>query len=278
MKNILIMGAGSYIGQQFEHYITTRYPENYSITTVDTMDPNWKNTDFSKFDCVFHVAGIAHRKETKENAPLYYLVNRDLAVQTAELAKVAGVKQFVFLSSMSVYGVETGHITRQSQPLPRSNYGKSKLEAERQLTAMEDDSFTVTVLRPPMVYGKDCKGNFQTVVKLVKKLPVFPKINNRRSMIYIQNLCLYITYCIEQGLGGLHLPQDPKYMNTSQMAAGIAKGLHKKLCLSSLLGFGVKLLIPFLKPAQKAFGSLTYEQEQMPEGMTDNGESVIHSV
>ena len=222
MKKILIMGAGSYIGQQFEQYITNRYPACYIVSTVDTMDPNWKDTEFSQYDCVFHVAGIAHRKETKENAPLYYAVNRDLAVQTAELAKAAGVKQFVFLSSMSVYGVETGHITRQSQPAPKSNYGKSKFEAEQQIVAMADDSFTVTVLRPPMVYGKDCKGNFQTVVKLVKKLPVFPKINNRRSMIYIENLCLYITRCIEQDLGGLHLPQDPGYMNTSQMASGIA--------------------------------------------------------
>ncbi len=277
MKNILITGAGSYIGQSFDQYITAHFSEKYWVSTVDTIGDDWKNTDFSQYDCVFHVAGIAHRKETAENAPLYYTVNRDLAVQIAQTAKAAGVKQFVFLSSMSVYGLETGHITRATQPAPKSNYGKSKLEAEKLLEPLADDSFILTVLRPPMVYGKDCKGNFQSVIKLVKKLPFFPKVNNRRSMLYIENLCSYVVFCIENQLGGLHLPQNPEYMNTSEMAGYIAKGLGKKLHLSRLLGFGVWLLLPFLKPAQKAFGSLTYEQENMPITAIPNEESVTAS-
>jgi UDP-glucose 4-epimerase len=224
------------------------------------------------------VAGIAHRKETKENAPLYYKVNRDLAAQAARLAKAAGVKQFVFLSTMSVYGMETGHITRQTQPAPKSHYGKSKLEAEELLAPLADASFTITVLRPPMVYGKDCKGNFQSVIKLVKTFPAFPKVNNQRSMIWIENLCAYVAYCIHHGLGGLHLPQDPEYMNTSEMAACIAKGLNKKLYTSRLLGLCVKILLPFLKPAQKAFGSLTYAQEQPPIQAVSGPEAVTRSV
>ena len=278
MKNILITGAGSYIGQSFAQYIAAHCSEKYRVSTVDTIGNDWKNTDFSQYDCVFHVAGIAHRKETAENAPLYYTVNRDLAVQIAQAAKAAGVKQFVFLSSMSVYGLETGHITRATQPAPKSHYGKSKLEAEQLLAPLADDSFILTVLRPPMVYGKDCKGNFQSVIKLVKKLPFFPKINNRRSMLYIENLCAYVVFCIENQLGGLHLPQNPEYMNTSEMAGYIAKGLGKKLRPSRLLGFGVWLLLPFLKPAQKAFGSLTYEQENIPLTLVCSEESVTVSV
>lgn len=278
MKNILITGAGSYIGQTFEAYIKEHCAEDIRVSTVDTMTDSWKQTDFSAYDCVFHVAGIAHRKETRENAPLYYAVNRDLTVQIAETAKAAGVKQFVFLSSMSVYGMETGHITRQTKPNPKSNYGKSKLEAEQGLAPLADDTFTVTVLRPPMVYGKNCRGNFQTVVKLVKKLPFFPKVNNRRSMIYIENLCAYVVYCIREELGGLHLPQNTQYMNTSDMAGYIAASLNKKLALSGFLGFGVKVLLLFLKPAQKAFGSLTYEQENVPVVMHTNEESVKDSV
>ena len=278
MKKILITGAGSYIGESFTRYINEYFPQEYQVCTVDTMDSGWKDTDFSRFDCVFHVAGIVHRKETTENASLYYSVNRDLAAEVAGFAKNAGVQQFVFLSSMSVYGIETGTITRSTQPKPRSNYGKSKLEAEQQLTQLESDSFTVTVLRPPMVYGKGCKGNFQSVVKLVKKLPFFPKVNNRRSMIYVDTLSAYIEHCIRQQQGGLHLPQNPEYINTADMAASIAQGLGKKLHLSPMLGFCVKLIIPFVKPAQKAFGSLVYEQEQQPVPVISNQDSVKNSV
>ncbi len=278
MKSILITGANSYIGQCFEQYVAERFPEDYRVYTVDTMADAWKQTDFSQYDCVFHVAGIAHRKETRDNAPLYYAVNRDLTVQIAQAAKTAGVRQFVFLSSMSVYGVETGYITRQTEAAPKTNYGKSKLEAEQQLASLADNSFTLTVLRPPMVYGKNCRGNFQAVVKLVKKLPFFPKVNNQRSMIHIENLCSYVAYCIREELGGLHLPQDPEYMNTSEMAAYIAVSLGKKLALSSLLGLVVRMMLPFLKPAQKAFGSLTYAQEDRPVVMRSNEEAVKDSI
>lgn len=278
MKRILVTGTGSYIGQSFIRYINTYFMEEYQVHSVDTVNTSWKNTDFSQFDCVFHVAGIAHRKENRENTSLFYAVNRDLSVQVAQAAKRAGVKQFVFLSSMSVYGMESGHITRQTEPNPKTSYGKSKLEAEQQLVLLRDDNFIVTILRPPMVYGKDCRGNFQSVVKLVKRLPFFPDVNNQRSMIYIQNLCAYVTYCIQHNLGGVHLPQDPEYMNTSKMAGYIARGLNKPLYLSSLLGVCVKMLVPFLTLAQKAFGSLTYERETLPLQMISNAEAVIRSV
>lgn len=278
MKRILITGAGSYIGESFSRYINENFPQEYQVCTVDTIKSSWKDTNFSRFDCVFHVAGIAHRKETPGNASLYYTVNRDLAAEVARRAKNAGVKQFVFLSSMSVYGIETGTITRSTQPNPKSNYGKSKLEAEQQLTQLASDGFTVTVLRPPMVYGKGCKGNFQSVVKLVKKLPFFPKVKNFRSMIYIDTLSAYVEHCIRQQQGGLHLPQNPEYMNTTDMAASIAQSLDKDLYLSPLLGFCVKLLIPFVKPARKAFGSLVYEQEQQPVPAISNQDTVKNSV
>ena len=177
MKKILITGANSYIGVSFETYLKENYPDEYSVDTVDMIDGTWREKDFSGYDTVFHVAGIAHQKETSENESLYYKVNRDLAVETAEKAKREGVKHFLFLSSMSVYGVETGVITKDTLPCPKSNYGKSKWQAEEKLGEMQSENFCVSLLRPPMVYGKDCKGNFQTVVKIVKKFPIFPNNN-----------------------------------------------------------------------------------------------------
>ena len=128
MKKILITGANSYIGTSFEKYLKENYPDEYIVDTVDMIDGSWREKSFAGYDSVFHVAGIAHQKETKKNAHLYYEVNRDLAVETAKKAKSEGVKQFIFLSSMSVYGMDTGVITKETKPNPKSNYGKSKFQ------------------------------------------------------------------------------------------------------------------------------------------------------
>ena len=113
MKKILITGANSYIGVSFENYMK-QWADEYSVDTVDMIDGTWREKDFGGYDAVFQVAGIAHKKETKENFELYYKVNRDLAIETAKKAKKDGVKQFIFLSSMSVYGMDTGVITNET--------------------------------------------------------------------------------------------------------------------------------------------------------------------
>lgn len=125
MKRILITGAGSYIGTSFDRYLKEKYPGQYEVDTVDMVDGSWRKKSFSGYDSVFHVAGIAHRKETEKNAELYYKVNRDLAADCAAKAKNDGVKQFVFLSSMSVYGLNSGYIGSATLPNPKTNYVKS---------------------------------------------------------------------------------------------------------------------------------------------------------
>ncbi len=98
MKKILITGAGSYIGTAFATFAKDRY----QIDTLDTLGGAWHTADFSGYDAIFHVAGLAHQKETAANAPLYYTVNRDLAIDIANKAKNEGVGQFVLLSTMRV--------------------------------------------------------------------------------------------------------------------------------------------------------------------------------
>lgn len=261
MKKILITGANSYIGVSFENYLA-KWADEYTVDTVDMIDGTWKEKDFSAYDVVFHVAGIAHRKETKENAALYYKVNRDLVIEVAKKAKADGVGQFIFLSSMSVYGTETGVITKETTPAPKTNYGKSKLQAEEGIRPLADDSFAICTLRPPMVYGKGCKGNFQTVCKLVRKSPVFPKVNNERSMIYIDNLCAFVKLCVDRSLQGLYFPQNREYVKTSDMARVIAETTQKKLWISGLAGVGVCAMHPFVGMVKKAFGSLIYQNTE----------------
>ena len=192
MKKIMITGANSYIGTSFERYIKEYFPNDYSIDITDVTEKSWREKSFIGYDSILHVAGIAHQKETKDNVKLYYEINRDLAVEIAKKAKMDGVKQFVFISSMSVYGMNAGVITKETIPEPKSNYGKSKLQAEKEIKKLENTEFKVCILRPPMVYGKGCKGNFNKIKEMVKKLPFFPYIKNERSMIYVDNLSSFI--------------------------------------------------------------------------------------
>lgn len=257
MKKILIAGAKSYIGESFANYMQ-QWPEQYRVDTLDVIGDGWKQASFAGYDVVFLVAGIAHQKETEENASLYYQVNRDLAVALAEKAKHDGVPHFVFMSSMSVYGMDRGVITPDTLPSPKSHYGKSKLEAEQNLAQLEDEHFRIAVLRPPMVYGKNCRGNFQLMLKLAKKSPVFPVVGNQRSMISIKNLCAFVRLVIDGEETGVFFPQNREYVNTTEMVRIMAKTLNRRIFFSRLAGAVVGAMVPVVGVARKAFSTLIY--------------------
>ncbi len=261
MKKVLITGANSYIGTSVEKYIAARYPDECVFETVDTVDGTWRERSFVGYDVIFHVAGIAHQKETKENAPLYYAVNRDLAVEVAQKAKADGVRQFIFLSSMSVYGKLTGRITKETELRPKSHYGQAKLQAENDIQPLGDDGFKVCILRPPMIYGKGCKGNYLALRKFALKLKLFPYVKNERSMLYIDNLCEFVRWMICNEESGLFFPQNDEYTNTGEMVKMIAAANGRKLHLVRGFGWAVKFLGLFTGMVKKAFGSLTYDKD-----------------
>lgn len=256
MKNILITGKNSYIGTSLENWLM-REPDKYKVDTVDMRDGSWKEKDFSQYDVVFHVAGIAHIKETSDNQDLYYKVNRDLAYETAQKAKDDGVEQFVFLSSMSVYGIENGVIDKNTPIKPNSAYGKSKIEAEELVNKLQDNSFTIATLRPPMVYGKGCRGNYPRLASLALKTPIFPKVYNKRSMIYIDNLSEFVKLLIDNRSGGLFFPQNAEYVNTSEMVRLIAEAHGKKVVMTKL--FNPLLMLLNVSTVNKVFGDLVYD-------------------
>lgn len=273
MKRILITGAGSYIGTSVECWLNQpKFTEMYHVDTVDMREETWKEQDFSGYDTVFHVAGIAHvdvGKVTEEQKKLYYRVNCDLAVETAEKAKYEGVRQFIYMSSIIVYGEGTSLrrkrvITRKTKPSPSSFYGDSKWKAEQKLQPMSDETFHVVIIRPPMIYGEGCKGNYQTLRKIALKVPVFPDFPNERSMLYIGNLCEHVRLLIEEGDGGLYLPQDKEYVRTAEMVKQIADKHGRNLHL--IKGCNWMIYLGSVSPGKigklvnKAFGSLVYEK------------------
>ena len=257
MKKILITGANSYIGVSFENYIRMNYPDQYCVDTVDMIDGTWREKDFSQYDTVFHVAGIAHQKETKRNASMYYEVNRDLAIETAKKSRKDGVEQFVFLSSMSIYGMETGVITKDTVPNPKSNYGKSKLQAEKGINELADKNFKVCILRPPMVYGEGCKGNYNFLRKWIRLFHVFPDYNNQRSMISIENLLLFVLKVIVEHQDGVWFPRNPDYMCTTDLVKLIAEREQIKV-------YYTKIFNPIIRCVKfdlvcKVFGNYVYK-------------------
>jgi nucleoside-diphosphate-sugar epimerase len=257
MEKILITGSNSYIGTSLKKWLGS-YPDKYFVDTISLRNDLWKEKDFSKYDVVLHVAGIAHIKETKDNANLYFRVNRDLAFETAKKAKSDGVKQFIFFSSMSVYGIERGVIDKNSPLNPKSSYGKSKLQAEELIKPLGDDGFKIAILRPPMIYGKDCKGNYPRLASVALKVPIFPDIENRRSMIYIDNLCELVRLLIDDHSSGVFTPQNKEYVRSSEMVKMIAETHGKKIKMTKLFNPLIRLLK--INVVNKVFGDLIYEK------------------
>ncbi len=267
MKKILITGANSYIGTSFEKYLN-RWPEEFQIDTIDLIDGSWREKSFSGYDVVYHVAGIAHSdngKITEEKAKLYYSVNTDLAVETAKKAKADGVKQFIFMSSAIVYGesapIGKNKCITKDTPVGAANaYGDSKVQAEKGILPLNDDTFKVVILRPPMIYGPGSKGNYPILAKIATKLPLFPVVNNCRSMLFIDNLLEFIRLMVVNEEQGIFWPQNAEYANTTDLVVLIAQAHGKKICRVKGFTWALKLLSHCTGLVNKAFGSLNYDR------------------
>lgn len=267
MKRLLITGKTGYIAQSVKAYLE-KFPDSFQVETISLRGEAWKSASFRGYDAVLHAAGMVHQPDTKDDpAQLenYRAVNTRLTQAVAQKAKDEGVGQFLFLSSESVYGLsaplgKTVTITADTPLSPRDNYGISKLEAERALSALADENFRVAVLRPPMIYGRGCKGNYQTLSKLARKLPLFPEVHNSRSMLYMDNLAEFIRLLIEDGASGTFCPQNSEYVSTSDLVNLIAHAHGRDILMVKGVTWALKLLRPVTGAVDKAFGSLRYDR------------------
>lgn len=258
MTRVIITGAGSYIGTHLNAWLSRR-PERFEVEEMD-LHGAWDASAFLGCGCVIHVAGLAHRREQPGDEALYDRVNHALALEVAEAAKAQGVRQFIFFSSMSVYGLSCGRITAQTRPAPNTCYGASKWKAEQALAGMADDAFRVAVLRPPMIYGRGCRGNYPRLSALARSLPLFPRVQNERSMLYIDTLCAFVERLAESGAGGLYFPQNRDYVSTCDMVREIAACHGRRVRLAPGLAAPIRALAPRVGLVGKVFGTLTYDQ------------------
>ena len=264
MTKVLITGAGSYVGESVRRYILST-SSDFEIDAVDTMNDAWKEADFSKYDVVYHVAGIAHVNADPKMEALYYKVNRDLTVEVARAAKAAGVKQFIFMSSQIVFhesqSLKSEVLTADTKENPNGFYGDSKLQAEKGLHELECDAFKVCILRPPMIYGPNSKGNFPRLVKLAQKTPLFPAWHNKRSMLYIDNLAEFVKQAILRELSGTFYPQNRELADTVEIIRYFAKANGHKVWITRLLNPFVWLGSFILQPINKMFATYYYDPE-----------------
>ena len=265
MKRILITGINSYLGGRFRQYME-QFPD-YATVSISMRDGSWRGEDFTGFDVVYHVAGLAHSDNGRispEKAQKYYEINTDLTKELAKKAKREGVKQFIFMSSAIVYGDSAPigrrrRIDRSTVCTPANCYGDSKLQAELGLRRLENENFRVVILRPPMIYGPGCKGNYPVLSLFAQRLPVFPYVDNERSMLFVDNFMAFVKLMIDNEESGTFFPQNAEYSNTSELVRMIAEAHGKKLILVRGFTWALKFLGFFTALVDKAFGSLSYD-------------------
>lgn len=269
MYNILITGNNSYVGKKFERWIKIN-EKRINIDFISLKNSDWEKKDFSTYDVLIHLAAIVHKKESKIPYEEYYRVNVDLSKKLITKCKNEGVNQFIFFSSMSVYGLEASmkkviSITKNTTESPNTKYGKTKLDAEREIIKIADNFLPICILRPPMIYGDDCPGNYKKMKVISRVIPFIPYIENKKSVIHIDNLCEFLYEVISKKSSGIYLPQDSKYMNTSNEFALIRKKNNLFTYKSNFLGSITLMFFSRNSTFKKIFGNLIYEDEKVEE-------------
>ena len=259
MKRVLITGRNSYIGNAVEEWLA-QWPDKYAVDKISIRDGSWRTSNWQNYDVLIHVAGIAHNSSDASLEDEYYRVNSDLTVEVAKKAKADNIKHFINMSSIIVFGTKQDEITPLTTPSPDNFYGDSKLQAEEKLNDLSDQNFKIAHVRPPMVYGKNSKGNFPLLAKISVKTPIFPMYKNKRSMIYIKNLTELLRLVIDNEIDGYLHPQNPEFVQTSDLVKYIAKANNHKLFETKLFNFIIK---PFSKVGlvNKVFGNLYYSYD-----------------
>jgi nucleoside-diphosphate-sugar epimerase len=259
---ILITGKNSYIGNSVKAWLNDKEP-SFIVEEISLRNVELNKVSFKEYDVIFHVAGIAHISSSKKLIPEYFRVNRDLAIEVANKAKKEGVKQFIFTSSMAIYGDDRpiGDFTPidVNNAKPTNPYGQSKLEADLAIQKLQDKNFDVSILRIPMIYGKSAKGNFLKLVNISKNLPIFPLLVNKRSILHVKNLTELVRLILVDNLKGVLFPQDEKYFDTTKFISSYRLSIGKKTIFIPFLSIFLIIFSSFIKTINKIYGNKFYE-------------------
>jgi len=269
---ILLTGASGFLGS----YFINKYSLKYKIETFSFLNDNFKNLDLNDVDTVIHFSALVHQIDgaTKKE---YEKVNVNQTMMLAKKSKENGIKHFLFMSSIAVYGIETGIINGKSDCNPITDYGKSKFKAELELQKLEDDNFKIAIIRPPIVNGFEAPGNMKSLINLVKKITILPfgGLENRRSMLHVGNLCHIMDTIIQKEIGGVFLVSDEKPLSSTRLLELIAQNLNKKIYLIKIPFF--ESFIKFIRPSiyKRLYESLEIDNSQTMKILFGNVKSSL---
>ena len=263
LKKILVTGKNSFTGNAIREYLSS-WPEKYHVSSISLRGETWKSENFGGFDTIIHTSGIAHDSAKSSDKEAYYRVNTELAFETAKKAMNDGAGQFVFMSSSIVYGKSapigrTKIITRDTAVNPESYYGDSKVKAEDMIMPLDDEKFGVCVLRCPMIYGRNCRGNYPLLSKIARRFPFFPDVHNKRSMLYAKNFAEFVRLMIDDCTHGIFWPQNGEYADIAEIVRMIAESHGRKILLLPGCEIPLKVIAHFSGLVNKAFGNLAYD-------------------
>lgn len=263
MKKILIVGEHGFVATSFGYYM--KKFNSYELTFISSRNDAWKQHDFHGYNCVFNASGLAHANAMDGSDEDYIEVNGKLPGQIARKAKEEGVPLYISISSEIIYGDtselgESKVIKKDTVPTPDGIYGKSKIMGEKEVLQYADDTFQTAILRPPMIYSEDAVENFARLCSFAVKSPIFPKLKNEQSMIYIDNLCELIRLIIDNNEGGIYFPQEREYMQTSKLVKDISKAAGNNVRETKVFNGALKLLSHRFRFIRKAFGNLVYDK------------------
>ncbi|MEQ8182878.1 UDP-glucose 4-epimerase family protein [Marinobacter salarius] len=280
MSKVMATGATGFIGSGLVKRLTGRGVQVVAPVrsqaasdigpVVGDIDgyTDWRGT-LQNVNAVVHSAARAHVMRDGATDPLaeFRKVNVEGTLNLARQAVEAGVKRFVYLSSIKVNGEQTSKgssFSEEDTPAPEDSYGISKMEAEQALRELSRDSdMAVVIVRPPLVYGPGVKGNFAKIIKLVEKgLPLpLGALHNKRSLVALDNLLDLIVTCIDHPAAAnqVFLAGDGQDISTTELLQGVGQVMGKPVRLvpvpNGMLMFGAGLLGK-KAVAQRLLGSL----------------------
>lgn len=263
MLTVAVTGANGFVGQRFMQYKADRYRlKPISLRGVRPAlsgAEGPESIDLNGVDVIVHLAGKAHDMSLQDEQ-VYMNINYELTKALADHALRSGVKHFIYVSSVKVYGEGGDEVLNENSAChPEDPYGRSKLRAEQYLQTL---NFTVSIVRPPVVYGPGVKGNIIRLLAAVDKGSMLPLGNtrNRRTMVFLDNLIELIHRIIDNRAAGIFVAGDRQPLSTDGLIRIIGDKLGKKTKLISIPRF-MRKLMNMVKPGlyKRLFGSFVID-------------------
>ena len=262
---ILVIGKNGFISRCFQDYMK-RYPD-IEVTAISARNEKWKYYNFHGYDAVYNTTGLAHDDARKGSREQFMELNAILPAGLAKKAKAEGVRTFINMSSLIIYSETSALgtekiITSSTIPIPDGIYGESKLAGEIALSKLNDKNFRVAIIRSPLVYNENATDNFLKLKEYALRCPLFPAINNSKSMVYSDNLCELVKLIAENGSGGYFYPQQEVHICTSKLVKDLATANRKKMILTRIFNPILYLLSKKMLLIRKVFGTFAVDMNE----------------